>query len=125
MSGETLKYMTLRDGSLLCDTCGRTTHNMEDIYFRYCPGCGLLGNPVRQKWKDSRALLRELCDAFGRYKKVMDSRGDAYRVPTETILTEGIEEDRLRFCFPDWVDPPIDPGPEPEQMTLDGTNRDG
>ncbi len=95
--------ITVKDGeeSILCLTCERRSYSPEDVYFRYCPGCGMLGESVRAKWINSRSLLRELCDHYGRYKMVIGVDGVRRRVPTEWILTEGIGGSDLAK-FPEW-----------------------
>ena len=89
--------------SITCGSCGRTSYHPDDVYFRYCTRCGLLGSESRQKWNEHRGLLRELCEVFGRYKMVMGPDSIRCRVPTEAILTEGIVGSDLER-FPRWED---------------------
>ena len=99
-------YRIVDDGRALeCDTCRCTTHHPDDVYFRYCPNCGMLGPEVRRRWSGAnRRELRWLCDQLGRHKRVVDHRGRAFRVPTEAIITEGIREDDLAGRYPFWED---------------------
>jgi len=98
-------YDIAPDGrSIRCANCGRTSHNPNDAYFRYCGACEtLLGPQVRQRWNTERDQLRELCQTLGRYKRVTGPDGKARRVPTEWIITQGIKGDALEF-FPLWED---------------------
>lgn len=92
------------DSSITCGQCSATSHNREDVYFRYCGACQqMLGPSIRQRWNHSRIELRTMCEAFGRYKRVTGHDGIARKVPTEWILTQGIRGDAL-FIFPAWVE---------------------
>lgn len=88
---------------ITCGQCGLTSLSAEDVYFRWCPNCGvMLGPEIRQKWNAHRNALQGVCEKFGQYKKVIVmGTGTAHRVPTELILTEGVKGANLS-AFPLW-----------------------
>jgi len=51
----------------------------------------------------SRFAEKQIIEKFGEFKKVIDHRGIAYKVPTIVIIREGIKENELNQ-FPLWSD---------------------
>lgn len=58
---------------------------------------------LRLTTKGSRFAEKQIIENFGEFKKVINHRGVAYKVPTVVIIREGISEQDL-VNFPLWGD---------------------
>ena len=101
MLDYTIKLSFADGKSITCHTCGHTSQHPEDVYYRSCEECGLLGPETRQKWNTHRGILSQICMRVGREMCVSDRNNVMYRVPTEAIITEGIKEQELSK-YPLW-----------------------
>jgi len=52
----------------------------------------------------SKFAEKTIIEQYGEFKKVIDHKGIAYRVPTIIIMREGINEEELSLHFPLWDD---------------------
>ncbi len=58
---------------------------------------------LRLTTQGSRFVEKQIIKKFGKFKKVVNHRGIAYKVPTIVIMREGISEQDLNN-FPLWSD---------------------
>jgi len=60
-----------------------------------------MSSEFRLTTSGSRFAEKQIIKKFGEFKKVTDSKGIAYKVPTVVIIREGIKEEELNQ-FPLW-----------------------
>lgn len=102
-----------RTKSIRCLTCGRTSFDEDDVYYRYCRSCGFLGDEIRWRWAQARDQLEKIVAVAGRYKKTKRIGGETWHaVPTERIATEGLKGHEIEF-FPLWSNEHEKPSEKP------------